>query len=451
MEWPIEASLTSLISKTSPTEPRNVGAGAVPLKVHSRCLTPGATSRTTSRTCSVTRCVLGSFAGGRPLGGAGAVASIASKPAGGGAIRSRSAAALGASASKSPEWPIAWWPPAADSPAAVPPAAPVPGASAAGAAPRALICSTIPIWRWPTTVHQPSMSLPTTPTSRVADSPGDNLGVLCPVASARSWTSELSVLVSSITSRSPAGTVMVPGWNRMSRAWTCTVVVWPVAATAPAADSTWRPGSAAGSAAAVAAMVSTSRPIPTATRPDWRPRGFDESIICRRAARSSPGGGPCSRARCEARTASPSSGRKAARATSTRPETATRTMLGTGSTATSSPALTNASRRPAPRSSASVAARVACGPPPSTTGTRYDSAPSSTWAAKPTASGATSCPKPETTCVGPALVAQTTAQPARDAASQITAAATDQAANVVGGRLRASRTHGPAASRRPAR
>ena len=59
---------------------------------------------------------------------------------------------------------------------------PVAGAGGAGD----LDASTMPIWRWPTTEHQPSRSRPTTPASRVADPPGAIRPVSSPVSSTRS-------------------------------------------------------------------------------------------------------------------------------------------------------------------------------------------------------------------------------------------------------------------------
>ena len=86
------------------------------------------------------------------------------------------------------------------------------------------------------------------------------------------------------------------------------------------------------------------------------------------------------------------SGRKATRAPSTSTETATRTTLGTGSRQTSSPRLTTVTRQSAPRSSQAEAARTTDGPPPSTDGMRWESAPKSSWAAKPTATTAATVP-----------------------------------------------------------
>src|SRR5450759_3093194 len=65
MPWPMLASLTKVMVKTSPTLPCRVGPGAVPLKVHRVWRTPGATSTTVSRTVMVSRCSLAPGAGCR--------------------------------------------------------------------------------------------------------------------------------------------------------------------------------------------------------------------------------------------------------------------------------------------------------------------------------------------------------------------------------------------------
>src|SRR5690625_5776229 len=54
IECPIEPSLTSVMSKVSPTFPRSVGPGMLSPKVHSFCSTPGATSCASSATFNVT-------------------------------------------------------------------------------------------------------------------------------------------------------------------------------------------------------------------------------------------------------------------------------------------------------------------------------------------------------------------------------------------------------------
>ena len=57
-------SLTSVISKTSPTRPCSVGPTPSPLNVQRVCHSPGATSRGTSVTRSVSLCSRASVSGG---------------------------------------------------------------------------------------------------------------------------------------------------------------------------------------------------------------------------------------------------------------------------------------------------------------------------------------------------------------------------------------------------
>src|SRR6476660_2567052 len=90
---------------------------------------------------------------------------------------------------------------------------------------------TMPICRWPTTEHHPSSDWLTTPTSRRAVVPGARRGVWMPESRTRSCVVVVSRLVTSTTSRSPRGTVIVEGANLMSSAITWTVVVCPVGVT----------------------------------------------------------------------------------------------------------------------------------------------------------------------------------------------------------------------------
>ena len=83
---------------------------------------------------------------------------------------------------------------------------------------------------------------------------------------------------------------------------------------------------------------------------------------------------------------------KAARATRTRVDAATRTALCTGSTHTSRPRLTTVTRQTAARLSTADPARTTLGPPPMTVGTRCERAPESSWAAKPAAMTAATRP-----------------------------------------------------------
>ena len=149
------------------------------------CVTPGATSSPTSRTWRV--------AGARGRGpSGGSRGSYATKPGPGEAIRSAIRCVMAV--------------------------VPCPAGRGAGGAARAdrspaPVTSTrlIPIWRCPTTEHQPATSRPTTPTSSRAESPGAMRPVSAPSSRTRSWTSSVSLLVSSITRRSPAGTSTTTG------------------------------------------------------------------------------------------------------------------------------------------------------------------------------------------------------------------------------------------------
>ena len=72
-----------------------------------------------------------------------------------------------------------------------------------------------------------------------------------------------------------------------------------------------------------------------------------------------------------------------AKAASTSEETMTRTTPGTGARQMRRPPLTTTSRQSPHRSNHAVAARTTDGPPPSTAGTRCESAPVRSCAAKP--------------------------------------------------------------------
>ena len=103
-----------------------------------------------------------------------------------------------------------------------------PDGAATAAAPVTSIASTMPICRWPATEHQPlEVARRPRPTSSAAARPARASGV-CPRCPAPGRATASSVFVSSITSRSPAGTCTVPGWKRMPWAATSTVVVRPV-------------------------------------------------------------------------------------------------------------------------------------------------------------------------------------------------------------------------------
>src|SRR5699024_10917734 len=153
----------------------------------------------------------------------------------------------------------------------------------------------------------------------------------------------------------------------------------------------------------------------------------------------------------EDRIAVNSNGRNAANPASTRPEQITRTRLGTGSMDTASPRLITVIRSAPPRSSSALAARTAAGPALRTTGSRYDSAPNSTWAANPAASAGVSQPnRPPAVTQSPA-VNSTTADATRHTASQSTAANTENVAYVDGGLLTAASANGLAINANPAR
>ena len=345
------ASLRSVTTKRSPTCPRTTGPGAVPLNVHRRCVTPTATSRTTSCAERVSRCVVPCRRA------AGSTASRAVNPAGGLAMKSSGAAG-----------PRALGSPGVDCMDCVAPGeATSPWCPATAAAPVTLTANTIPIWRWPTIVHQPSSPRPTIGTSSRPAWPGESRPLCCPVSRARSWTS-VSRFTTSTTRRLPAGTSTTAGWKRMARASTRTVVVRPEP-VAPADAAAAAEPRAAGSAATPAAMARTTAASPAAARPVCRERTTASASGTCRAAGEPPGPPPSARAR-EARTANGSSTSSDASAARTRVETTTRTRLGVGRRQTSRPALAMTTRVVPACSRIPVAARTRAGPPPRTTGTR---------------------------------------------------------------------------------
>ena len=216
-----------------------------------------------------------------------------------------------------------------------------------------------------------------------------------------------------MTSRLPAGTSIRDGVNRMPWACTATRVVSPVACAAAVSLSAT---SAAGSAATPTATASTSAASPVAGPPRARPipRGPGSS-------RGRGGGGSAFILR-DARIARNARGRKPASPIRTRTEHSTRARLGTGSTQSSRPPLTSVIRNAPARSSSVFATRTAAGPPPSTTGIRYDSAPSSTWAPNPAASGTARASSRVPTADHDGADATATTSTVRDAASQAAAA-----------------------------
>ena len=108
--------------------------------------------------------------------------------------------------------------------------------------------------------------------------------------------------------------------------------------------------------------------------------------------------------------------------------------------------------RSAPARSSSVfAARTAAGPPPSTTGIRYDSAPSSTCAPNPAASGTARPSSRVPTAAHEGADATATTSAIRDAVSQTAAASTDQVGYDAGGFPRAVATNARPTSASPPR
>ena len=230
----------------------------------------------------------------------------------------------------------------------------------------------MPIWRCPTTEHHPFRLAPTTPTSRVVDVPGRRRLVRAPLARTRSWVVVGSVLVRSMTSRLPAGTVTLAGSKRMPFITTLTVVVWPVATTP--AEASRLPAS--GKPADVGSTTTpTATAIPRAIRPATNcPPDQTERDPGAGMPGGWGGGKPSSpaarRARREPRRPRPINGKKLTYAASTSVVVSTRTTEGTGRRLSRSPPLMRTRRSTAYRPMVSVAARTAAGPPPRTTGTR---------------------------------------------------------------------------------
>ena len=169
-----------------------------------------------------------------------------------------------------------------------------------------------------------------------------------------------------MTSRSPAGTVMVSGVKRMPLAVTSTRVVRPVGATSPdAAVAVCVVGSpdAAGSMATPTVTASTSAVTPAIT---W----FSDQNVRSGGAGSGSPTATARRARADAFAPPSSSGMNATSATSTASEVVTFTQDATGSSHSSRPPLMTTRRRVAPRSNQSRPARTTDGPPPITDGIR---------------------------------------------------------------------------------
>ncbi len=106
----------------------------------------------------------------------------------------------------------------------------------------------------------------------------------------------------------------------------------------------------------------------------------------------------------------------------------------------SSPRLTTVTRQRAARSSHADAARTTDGPPPSTDGMRWDSAPKSSCAAKPTATTAATTPYPSASAAHEPLVARRHPTSAIATTHHPRAAVTDHVANTFGGAFRAGAT-----------
>ena len=222
---------------------------------------------------------------------------------------------------------------------------------------------TMPSWRCPATEHQPSRSADTTPTSTVALCPGASDPEVAPFESTRSCSMSSS-LVKWMTSLSPAGTSSVLGVNRSPAIDISTVVVCPVAwpLGALAANPT-----APGSSATPIDIASTRMPAAAVTAPLRRGTGGGTARGFPRDAAPASGRILTRRAVATARTANT---RNDAMVPMTRTDSARETKCGTGSSQSRMPALTTITRNSPARSSSRAEARAACGPPPSTTGTR---------------------------------------------------------------------------------
>ena len=196
IECPIVPLFVRVTTNASPTFPRRTGPGTVPLKVHTRCLRPGATSLSTSTASSAMRCVVSALAGG----------TVASRAANDGPGSAESSAYVGWRGLREvPGIPPWSWPP--------PDAGVLPGegeALPARSLPTATIVTVMPACRWPTTEHQPPMFPLTTPTSTVRLLPGSIIPVAAPLSTTRSCCWSL-VLRTAICRRLPRGTSMREG------------------------------------------------------------------------------------------------------------------------------------------------------------------------------------------------------------------------------------------------
>ena len=201
-----------------------------------------------------------------------------------------------------------------------------------------------------------------------------------------------SSFLSSITSRSPAGTVTVLGSNLIPTAATSTVVVSPVAVTP--LDSSARRRGEEGSAASAVAVVRTT--TSSAASPPTRLRRPPGAISGRRvAAVMRAGFTPASRAAAFsritascARTARIIRGMNRANPRNASDDPTTRVQLvPPGARYTSNPALISISRNTASRFISTIPARTAAGPPRITVGMRKLIAPNRIWAAAPASSG----------------------------------------------------------------
>jgi hypothetical protein len=292
---------------------------------------------------------------------------------------------------------------------------------------------------------------PITPASSSVVAPGP-IRALRAEPTTRSWV-VVSWLVSAITSRSPAFTSTEDGLYRMPCIITSTRTTRPVAATSAV--------EAAGTAPAAAG--STPTPTTTAVASAVNPAiSWPAVKIVGRWSGSGAGGAGGTpsdslRASSSLRAAmlafSPStiSGRKLAAAPSASSEPVTFTQLGVGSSHSSRPPLIAINRNDPALLNHCWPARTTLGPPPSTDGSRYDSAPVSTWTPKPAPSTVAGQMKPSRTVAQSGAVASSQPAQPSPATSQSSATVTEAGPNSRGGLCRNGRHRPRPQSARPAR
>src|SRR6476661_9737185 len=288
---------------------------------------------------------------------------------------------------------------------------------------------TMPICRWPTTEHHPSSDWLTTPTLRRAVVPGARRGVWTPESRTRSCVVVVSRLVTSTTSRSPRGTVIVEGADLMSSAITWTVVVCPVGVTsleARAPRPLGRPR-----------LAATARAIMASATGTWFE---DQNGFFGKGTRGAGAVGAAVavlRARTDSRTERPTSGRNAVTATQAATAATARVAGGSGSNHVRTAMLRTTTRKGAARSNHSSPARTAAGPPPRTFGTRWLRAARTSWSANPTARAAATRSYCSPTPVQSGAMSTRTAIPATVAMSHRSAAAAETVAKRRGALWRA--------------